>query len=164
MLIVILFFLIQINFLNYVPLFKVIPNAGIILICALGIVSGSEVGGACGGFYGILCDLFFGKTLGIYFMLYFLIGISAGYFKDLISKDNKLSLGLMVALSTFLFEIFLCIISHFLYGYEINLKYLLRVIIFEELYNMFITYVVFWSLISWGEAINRSKDSYYLLH
>ncbi len=129
-----------------------------------GIISGSTIGGVCGAFYGLLCDIFFGKTIGINITMYLLIGISAGYFKNIISKDNQLSLVLMVSISTFLFEMAMAFVSCFLYNYDFRTMYFLKIVFFEEIYNIFLTYVFFWPLAMWGEAINRSKDSYYLLH
>ncbi len=70
----------------------------------------------------------------------------------------------MVLFFTALFEICLSIFSTVLYKIDFNIGYLLKVIIVEELYNMFLTYILFRPFIYWGELINRTRDSYYLLH
>ena len=164
MLITILFLLMQINFLNTLPAFGIISNIGIVLISAIGITAGSNSGGLLGAFYGIVIDAFFSKTLGIFFLLYILVGIISGYLKNNISKDNKMSLALMVVINTLMFELSLCFFTCYLYGTPFNFLFLLKVIIIEELYNIFLTYIFFRPLIYWGEIINRSRDSYYLLH
>ena len=164
MLIIIISLLIQINFLNYINAFGVIANIGIVVVCAIGISAGSYTGGVVGFIYGLLSDIFFSKTLGVYVLLYLAIGLFAGYFKNKISKDNKMSLALTVLIGTMLFESALCVFSIAIGNISFNGYYLLKVIIIEILYNLFITYMLFRPLIYWGELINRSRDSYYFLH
>ena len=164
MLITILFLLIQINLLNTLPAFGIISNVGIVLISAIGITAGSNIGGLVGGFYGLIIDAFFSKTLGIFLALYILVGIISGYLMNKISKDNKMSLALVVVINTLFFELSLCFFTCSLYEISFNFLFLLKVILIEELYNIFLTYILFRPLIYWGEIINRSRDSYYLLH
>ena len=80
MLIMFLFLIAQINLFNSLPLFGVIANCGIVLVSALGIVSGKSVGGAVGFGYGLMCDFVFSKTLGLYTLLYLAIGILSRIF------------------------------------------------------------------------------------
>ena len=164
MLIIILLFLAQINLLNTTPLFGVIPNVGIVFICAFGMSAGSSIGAAFGLSYGFLADIVFGRTFGIYTLLYLLIGVLSGFLNNKISKDNKLSLVLMVLIFTAFFEICTSIISVVLYKVDFNFLYLIKVIAIEEVYNMFLTYILFRPFIYFGEMINRTRDSYYLLH
>ena len=164
MLIIIAAMMIQINLLNNFKILGVIPNIGIVLVCALGIVDGTHVGGVTGLVYGLIVDINFGKSVGVFMMLYLIIGVIAGYLKNKISKDNKLSLVFMVLITTIIFELINCGVSVMLYGTEFSFIYLMKVIFIEEAYNMFITFVLFRPLIYWGEYINRSMDSYYLLH
>ncbi len=96
--------------------------------------------------------------------LYFAVGIASGFVKTKISKDNRLSLIFMVITSTIAFEIISNIFNMAIYGIEFEILYLLKVVIIEVLYNMFITYMLFRPLMYWGEMINRSRDGYYLLH
>ena len=67
----ILILFLQSNFLNEFSLYGIIPNAGIVLVCALGIVSGEFVGGLSGVVYGMFVDIAFGKTIGLFLLLYF---------------------------------------------------------------------------------------------
>lgn len=160
----ILFVIAQINLLNSLPAFGIIANCGVVLISALGIVAGGYIGSVVGFFYGFACDLIFSKTLGVYTVTYLLIGILAGYLQNRISKDNKFSMSLMVVINTLLFELLLCFFAVFVNKMEFSFLFLAKVIVVEELYNIFLTYILFRPLIFWGEIINRSRDSYYLLH
>lgn len=160
----ILILFLQSNFLNEFSLYGIIPNAGIVLVCALGIVSGEFVGGLSGVVYGMFVDIAFGKTIGLFLLLYFLIGICAGFLKNTFSKENKYALSLMVFAGTIIFEILTAILSSILFETSINYIYLLKVVCIEEIYNMFLTFIMYRPLVFWGEYINRTRDSYYLLH
>lgn len=164
MLIIIILMQIQINLLNDFSILGVIPNIGIVFVCALGIVDGKSLGALIGASYGLLVDVTFGRALGVFTIMYLIIGMMAGYLKNKISKDNKLSLVFMVFFTTIVFEVINSIISTMLYNIDFDFFYLIKIIAIEEVYNMFITFVLFRPLIYWGEYINRSMDSYYLLH
>ena len=58
--------LVQINLLSVVTFFGVAANIGIVLTTGIGLMCGKEVGGIIGGIYGLLCDIVFGKAIGIY--------------------------------------------------------------------------------------------------
>ena len=70
----------------------------------------------------------------------------------------------MVFAGTIIFEVLTCLISTLLFKTSINYLYLLKVIGIEEIYNMFLTFILYRPLVFWGEYINRTRDSYYLLH
>ena len=75
---IIAFLWLQINILNIIPLFGVVSNIGIVLVVALGILCGQTVGISVGIVYGIFSDILFGKSFGIYTLLFFLIGFFCG--------------------------------------------------------------------------------------
>ena len=155
---------IQAYLLNELTILGIASNIGIVFVCALGIASGSFVGATSGAFYGLFVDIMFGKALGFFLLLYLLIGILAGYLKSTISKENKYALSVMVFIGTALFEIITCVFSTVLYKTNLDLIYLVKVIAIEEIYNMFLTFILYRPFAFWGEYINRSRDSYYLLH
>ena len=70
----------------------------------------------------------------------------------------------MVFAGTIIFEILTAILSSILFETSINYIYLLKVVCIEEIYNMFLTFIMYRPLVFWGEYINRTRDSYYLLH
>ncbi len=97
-------------------------------------------------------------------VLYSIIGIASGYVRNQISKDNRLSLIFMVVTSTIVFEFISICFNVMAFNIDFSFVYLLKVILIEVCYNMFITFMLFRPLMFWGEIINRSRDSYYLLH
>ena len=95
----------QINFLNSIPLVGINANIGIVLIAGLGLVSGKSIGGIAGTIYGLLIDIALYRTLGIYTFLYALTGMIAGFLNNNFSKENKISMVMLILLITTCFEI-----------------------------------------------------------
>ncbi len=163
-LIILLLILIQHNFLNSFPLFGVYSNIGILFICVIGIIAGEYVGLAVGGVYGLLQDISFGRSLGESLIPFLIIGFIAGVFKKMISLDNQISLLLLIIFLTIVFEVVEALMFSILYGAQLEIMHLIKVIILEVIYNMFLGYVFYKPFMLWGEVINRSRKSYYSLN
>ena len=117
-------------------------------------------GGVTGAFYGLLIDTFCGKTLGVYFALFLILGAISGLFKNKISTNNKLSLAFMIIFGTVMIETIYVWFNKLSFGIDVTLLYYLKVVFLEIIYNMFLTYILFNPFIFWGEIINRSRNAY----
>ena len=95
----------QVNFINVFTFFGVSANLAIVIICGIGLLSGKAPGALVGTVYGILLDLLFGKSFGVYLALYGLLGFAAGELSRGFSKDNKMSMYYMVAIFTVITEV-----------------------------------------------------------
>lgn len=162
-LVLLLSILIQINFLNIVPLFGVTANLGIIMIAGFGLMNGKEVGGLAGAFYGMMIDVLFSRTLGINLILYTLVGIITGQISSRFSKDNKTSLIMIVVVTSAIFEMIDYFLISILRGSEINILQMIFIIIIESAYNLILTRILHKFIVGLGELVNRAKNSYYLL-
>ncbi len=155
--------LLQINFFNGVPLVGVLPNAGIVLVAGLGLVSGRLIGGISGFVYGLWMDLFLSRTIGVHILLYTLLGSLAGAFNKNFSKENKLSMVMLILLSTILFETVSYVFSLFLHASQFEWWFFISTIILESVYNILLTLLFFRPITGLGELIYKCKKSYYLL-
>lgn len=153
----------QINFLNYIQLFGVSANIGIIFVTGIGILSGKVPGGITGATYGILLDLLYGKSFGVYFMIYMALGIASGVLSKGFSKENKLSVIYMSAIFTVIVEALTYFCFIIIYRYTFEFSAMINIILKETIYNIFIAAILFKPLTLIGEIINKSKKSYYLL-
>lgn len=162
-LVVIFCFWFQINVLNVIPLFGVVPNIGIVLIVALGILCGQKTGIIVGTLYGIIMDILMGKAFGIYTLLFFLIGFFCGRISYGFSKENKSSIMMIVAVTTVIYEALCLMMFVIVYKYDLSLFSSILTIALECLYNVFIALVFFKPLSFLSEIINKGKKSYYLL-
>lgn len=161
--VILLSFWLQMNLLNEIPLFGYKANVGIALTVTLSILCGQGVGISVGITYGILSDILFGKTFGLYTLLFFMIGFFVGKMSRGFSKENKTAVILIVAVTTFIFEVLLDCLLTICHQYDIEIFYIIKAIVFESLYNMLIARLLFRPLSSLAETINKGKRSYYLL-
>lgn len=153
----------QINFINIFTFFGISANLGIIIIVGIGLLSGKIPGALTGATYGILTDILFGKSIGVYFLVYTLLGFASGEMSRGFSKDNKLSMVYMVAIFTVITELVSNLLFIILYGYDLEIIAIIKIIIKETLYNMLLAKLLFKPLTGLGEIINKCKNSYYLL-
>lgn len=156
-------FWIQLNILNLIPLFGVVANIGIVFVVSLGILSGQNIGVIVGIIYGLIMDILFGKALGIYTLLFFLIGFFCGKISKGFSKENKSSVLMIVAITTLAYEAICYFMFMLVYRYDLNLFSVIWTIILECVYNLFIATLLFKPFSFLSEIINKGKRSYYLL-
>ena len=152
----------QINFLNIFTLFNTSANLAIVFICGIGLLSGKTAGALVGTFYGILLDLLFGKSFGVYLLLYGLLGFASGELSRGFSKENRMSMLYMVALLTIATEVVTNLLFVFIYNYDLEF-FIMKKILLETVYNVIIARILFKPLTSLSEIINKCKNSYYLL-
>lgn len=162
-LVMILCFWFQFNVLNDIPLFGVIGNIGIAFVVSLGILTGQEVGIIVGISYGLFTDILIGKCIGIYTVLFFLVGFFCGKISKGFSKENKSSIIIIVMATTLIYEVLSYILFMFIYSYDFILIKLVTTCVLESVYNMLIASILFKPFSFLAEIVNKGKNSYYLL-
>lgn len=153
----------QVNFINVFTFFGVSANVAIVIICGIGLLSGKVPGALVGAAYGILLDLLFGKSFGVYLSLYGLLGFAAGELSRGFSKDNKMSMYYMVAIFTVITEVITNLLFILIYNYDFEIFAICKKLILETIYNIIIARILFKPIRSMSEVINKCKNSYYLL-
>ncbi len=153
----------QVSFLSEFPLFGVKPNVAIVVTVGIALLSGKIPGMLFGMGYGLTYDIFFGKSMGLYFALYGLLGFLLGSHSNGFSKENRLSVVLVVAIVTAVVEVVTYLSGVVLYGYEFEVIVPGLMIVKEAVYNMILARIVYGLLVWLAEIINKCKNSYYLL-
>ena len=152
----------QVNFLNIFTFFDTPANLAIVFICGIGLLCGKTPGILVGTVYGILLDLLFGKSFGIYLFLYGLLGFVSGEMSRGFSKENRMSILYMVALLTIITEVVTYVVLAFIYNYTFE-AYAIKKIFLETAYNVILARILFKPLTLLSEIVNKCKNSYYLL-
>lgn len=75
-----------------------------------------------------------------------LVGFVATWFDSLWSKDEKISIIIMVVLLTFIFEFGCYFIKSIIINYELEMKSFFRILFWEEIYNVLFT-IIFYGII-----------------
>mgnify|MGYP000544309080 CR=1 FL=1 len=148
-LIILAFFIIyflQADFFSWFNIFGIMPNLFVILILFVGLFAGKKIGLILGLIFGILIDLLIGKSIGISGILLGAIGLIAEYCDKNFSKDSKLTIVLMGAIVTAIYEIMLLVYRIIRLNCTFNILPFLGTLGIEIIYNAFII-IIFYPLI-----------------
>lgn len=138
----IIYFL-QANFFSWFNIAGIKPNLFVVIVLIISLFAGRKLGIPLGIFLGIFIDLVIGKSLGISSLMFGVIAFIGGYLDKNFSKDSKLTIILMVALSTAIFEIGSYIFSIINLSAYIQILEFLKILIVEIIFNMLLTIILY---------------------
>lgn len=144
--IIITFFLIyflQINFFSWFNIAGVKPNLFIVLILCVSLFIGKKVSIPLGFIIGIYLDILSNKQIGISALMFVAVGWIGSCFDKNFSKDSKLTILLMVAGATILYEVvvyFYTIIRNLI---PLQLLGFIKILIIEVIFNVLVTIIIY---------------------
>lgn len=139
----IIYFL-QINFFTRFKIFEVMPNLFIIFIMMIGLFLKKDFGIFFGICFGLLLDFFIGTRIGIFSISLGLVGLTSGFLEKSFSKDSKITLILMGAILTSLFELVVYVLNIFFNGItNIELIVFIKILLIEVLYNSILIIIIY---------------------
>ena len=80
----------------------------------------------------------------------------SSYLDKNFSKDSKITVLIMVAIATIIFESGLYLINMFLYDFDAELSIFVRVLAIETLYNIIITFILYGLIRKLGNIVERN--------
>ena len=119
------------------------PNLFIILVLFLGLFAGKKIGGICGIVFGIILDLLVGRSIGFTGIFLGLIGLLGEYFDKNFSKDSRITIILMTAGATIIFEICMYVVNILKFHVEIEIIAFTIMILLETIYNIFLVIILY---------------------
>ena len=146
-LIIILLFLIlyffQVNFFSWFTIRGIMPNLFVILALFIGLFVGKKIGGICGLAFGIILDVLVGKSIGFVGIFLGAIGLLGEYFDKNFSKDSRVTIILMTAGVTILFEVCMYVVNILKFDVELELIPFIITLMVETIYNVFIVIILY---------------------
>lgn len=133
----------QINFFNWFNIAGVKPNLFIVLILFIGLFIGRNVAIPFGFICGIYLDLLTGKQIGISAILFATIGYVAEFLDKNFSKESKITILLMVAGTTILFETIVYIYNCARNLIPLQLYGFVKILLIELLFNVLLTIIIY---------------------
>ena len=157
-------FFIQINLFELISIFHIKPNMVIISIVSYSILRGDIEGAIFGFFLGLLQDVFFGNSIGLYALFGTLLGFFSGKPLRGYYNDNFLLPIIMVSTSVLVYEFsFYCFV--FLFRGDVDIILYLTIIILPEMiYTTLLAwpvYKIIFILNSKLEAIEYNRKNMY---
>lgn len=151
----ILYFL-QINFFNWFTIAGVYPNLFVILILFVGLFAGKRIGIPLGLVLGLMLDFFISKKIGISGIMLGIVGAIAGFLDKNFSKDSRITIVLMTAALTFIYEFGMYLLNYFIISTTIEIIPFLKIISIEMLYNVILVIIFYPILQKAGYYIEES--------
>ncbi len=148
----ILYFL-QIDFFNWFNIAGIMPNTFVILILFVGLFAGRTVGTLIGAICGIFLDLFIGKYIGPTAILLAIVGFLGGYLDKNFSKDSKLTIILMVIVTTIIYESLRYIINIYAFKLDVEIVAFIKILLIELFYQFLLTIILYPLIKKAGYAI-----------
>lgn len=154
-LIILICFLLQSTVFPQITVFTIKPNLLIIVTAAFGFMRGKKEGMAVGFICGILMDIFWGRLLGFYALIYTTIGYVNGFFQRMFyDEDIKLPLG-MTAASELVYGLVVYFCLFMLHGDFHFFYYLFHIILPELVYTILVTLILYQIILQ----INRKLEA-----
>ena len=131
------------------------PNLFIIYILFIGLFYSRIAGMTYGIGIGIMLDLFIGRKVGITAIMLGIVGLIGGIFDKNFSKESRITIIIMVIVSTLIYEIGAYLIGCPIYGYDIEIVNFVKLLSVEILYNIIITIILYPLIQKFGYAIEE---------
>ena len=150
-----LLYFLQANIFPLIPLHGVTPNLFVIFILIIGLFGNNFLAMLFGIVIGIFIDSNYAEIIGITPAMLCLIGFIATWFDSLWSKDEKISIIIMVVLSTALFEFGSYFIRSIILKFDLEMLTFVKILLWEELYNILLTIIFFGLIKKLGYVMER---------
>ena len=117
-LIVIIFviYFLQSNFFNWFTISGIMPNLFVVFVLFVGLFASKMMGTIYGMVIGLILDVLFRQKIGVSFIALGLVGFLATIFDKNFSKDSRMTIMLMVAGLTVLYEAIIYFANYFVLG------------------------------------------------
>ncbi|MCI9063012.1 MAG: rod shape-determining protein MreD [Clostridia bacterium] len=139
----IIIYLLQSNLFSWFKIAGVMPNLFVIYILVIGLYSNKVTGVTYGILIGLLLDLFIGKKVGVTAIMLSVVGIIGAIFDKNFSKENRITLIIMVVVSTLVFEVGAYALSYFIYNNYIQIGLFVPMLLIECVYNVLLTIILY---------------------
>lgn len=152
----IIIYLLQANIFPHIKIAGVTPNLFVILILWIGLFANTVQAIVFGIIMGLILDLLYGKVIGITAIMLCVVGYLGAYFDKNFSKESKLKIVFMVIGATIIYEIGYYALSGLIIGFDFEWLKFMKIVIFEVIYNVLITILLYPFIQSLGYKIDRT--------
>lgn len=154
----IIYFL-QSNFFTWFTIANVQPNLFIIFVLFIGLFAGKKLGLILGVIFGLFLDIVIGKQISISCIMFGIVGIIGEYFDKNFSKESRITIMLMIAGSTILYEVACYIFNIISLNINVEILSFARTLLIEVIYNLIITIIIYPIMQKLGHVLEETFKS-----
>lgn len=148
-------YFLQANVFNHLTISGIKPNLFVIFVLFIGLFANASLGIGLGILFGFIIDLTYGKNIGITAVMLCVIGYLSAYFDKNFSKENKITIILMIAGATIIFEFGHYLLSSIIIGFDREYFYFIKILVVETIYNILLTIILYPLIQKAGYGIDR---------
>lgn len=152
----IIIYLLQANIFPNLKIAGVMPNLFVIFILWIGLFANTIEAVIFGILMGLFIDLIYGKVIGITAVMLCVIGYLGAYFDKNFSKESKFKIVFMVIGATIIYEVGYYALSGLIIGYDFEWLKFMEIVIFEVIYNVLITIILYPLIQKLGYKVDRA--------
>lgn len=150
----IIFFL-QVNVFQTFTIAGIMPNLFVIFILFVGLYANVSLGLSFGVVGGLIIDLVYSKSIGITAVMLCVVGYLGAYFDKNFSKENKITIIIMVAVVTIIYEIGYYVLSSIILEFDLEIFYFVKILLVEVLYNILLSIILYPTIQKFGYSVDR---------
>ncbi len=136
-------YFLQSNFFNWFTIAGIMPNLFIICIVLIGLFGNKFMGVTYGIILGFILDFIFRQKIGVTAMTLGLVGIIAKLFDKNFSKDSRITVMIIIGISTAIFEIISYIANYIVFSGSIEIVAFAKILSIEVIYNIILTIILY---------------------
>ena len=138
----IIYFL-QSNFFNWFTIAGIMPNLFVIFTLFIGLFASKMMGTIYGMVIGLFLDVLFREKIGVSFIALGLVGFLATIFDKNFSKDSRMTIMLMTAGLTIIYEVIVYFANYFILGTNLEIFAFLKILLIEVIFNLLLTIIIY---------------------
>ena len=142
-LIIFVIYFLQSNFFNWFTIAGVMPNLFVIFILFVGLFANKMMGTIYGMVLGLFLDVLFREKIGVSFIALGLVGFLATIFDKNFSKDSRMTIMLMTAGLTIVYEVIVYFSNYFILGTNLEIFAFLKILLIEVIFNLLLTIIIY---------------------
>lgn len=148
----IIYFL-QSNFFTWFTIAGIQPNLFVIFILFVGLFAGKKLGLILGLILGFYIDIVIGRQIGITGIMLGIIGLIGEYLDKNFSKESRVTIMLMMAGCTIIFEVGCYIFSIITLGINLEIISFAKILLTEVMYNLIIVIIIYPIIMKMGQIL-----------
>ena len=149
-------YFLQVNIFSSLTIGGVKPNLFIIYFLFIGLFGNQLIGTLFGIIFGIFLDSVYGSVIGVSAVMFCIIGFLGSYFDRNFSKENKITIILMIIGATFIFETGKYFLSSIILEYDREFLKFIEIVLIEILYNSLLTIILYPIIQKIGYSVDRT--------
>ena len=136
----------QANLFQMFTIAGIMPNLFVIFILIISLSSNATLGISLGVLSGLMIDLVYSKSIGITAVMLCIVGYLGAYFDRNFSKESKITIIIMSALATVLYEFGYYFLNSAIVGFEVEFLPFIKILAVEVFYNILLV-ILFYPII-----------------